>query len=235
MSFFGINIKKIRKLKSLSQKELADVIDLKRATLGAYEEGRSEPKIDTIIRVANYFSISIDDLLKRELTINELLKFDTKLTTDERKLRKNFPRIPIITKDITKDYLQYHHKDSFIENMPYVEWPLKHEDKKYRAYEIQDLEMSDQEGGVYPEDIILVEKINLKDIKEEKPALVVYGELKFRTVATKGDKVYLKASHPAIEDIILSAKDIKEIWVLVGVFQKYRDFVSSGVKKKGNI
>ena len=46
MSFFGKNIKKIRSVKSLSQQAFADLFDLKRGTLGAYEEGRSEPKIE---------------------------------------------------------------------------------------------------------------------------------------------------------------------------------------------
>ena len=65
MSFFGKNIKKIRSVKNLSQQAFADLFDLKRGTLGAYEEGRSEPKIDTIIKVAKYFSIGIDSLLPR--------------------------------------------------------------------------------------------------------------------------------------------------------------------------
>ena len=49
MSFFGKNIRKIRTVKSLSQQSFAEMFELKRGTLGAYEEGRSEPKIDTII------------------------------------------------------------------------------------------------------------------------------------------------------------------------------------------
>jgi len=80
MSFFGKNIRKIRSVKTLSQQAFAELFDLKRGTLGAYEEGRSEPKIETIIKIANYFSIPIDDLLTRELTVNELLKFKSSLS-----------------------------------------------------------------------------------------------------------------------------------------------------------
>ena len=57
MSYFGKNIRKIRSLKSLSQQAFAELFDLKRGTLGAYEEGRSEPKLETLIKIANYFSI----------------------------------------------------------------------------------------------------------------------------------------------------------------------------------
>ena len=69
MSYFGKNIRKIRSLKSLSQQAFAELFNLKRGTLGAYEEGRSEPKIETLIKIANYFSIPIDELLTTELII----------------------------------------------------------------------------------------------------------------------------------------------------------------------
>ncbi|MCT4664705.1 MAG: helix-turn-helix domain-containing protein [Flavobacteriales bacterium] len=72
MSTFGKNIKKIRKAKNLSQLAFAELFDLKRPTLGAYEEDRSMPKIDTVIRIANHFGISIDILLTQEVTINQL-------------------------------------------------------------------------------------------------------------------------------------------------------------------
>ena len=88
MSFFGKNIKKIRGVKGLSQQAFADLFDLKRGTLGAYEEGRSEPKIETIIKIANYFSITIDHMLTAELTVNQLLRFNDQLTVVARRIRK---------------------------------------------------------------------------------------------------------------------------------------------------
>lgn len=227
MSFFGTNLKKIRKLKSLSQQELADIIDLKRGTLGAYEEGRSEPKIDTLIRIANYFSISIDGLLQRELTVNELLKYNTQLIADERKLRKTFPRVPIITKKNQEDYVRYYQKESFIENMPYVEWPLAADgNQPYRAYVVQDLEMSHQMNGFFPEDIILLEMVNIQDITPNRLVLVLYSDLKLRRFSKVEDKIVLKAAHPAIEDISLQVTDVKEIWVAIGFYQKYRNFTT---------
>ncbi|MEP5132314.1 helix-turn-helix domain-containing protein, partial [Nonlabens ulvanivorans] len=109
MSFFGKNIKKIRGIKSLSQQAFADLFDLKRGTLGAYEEGRSEPKIETIIKIANYFSISIDDILTAELTVNQLLKFNDRLTlTPEELEREQFAQVPCITEKLADDYLEYY-------------------------------------------------------------------------------------------------------------------------------
>ncbi len=72
MSYFGRNIRKIRNAKNISQSVFADLFNLKRGSIGAYEEGRAEAKIDTIIEVAEYFQLSLDQLLRKELTINEI-------------------------------------------------------------------------------------------------------------------------------------------------------------------
>ncbi|MDB4174222.1 hypothetical protein N9811_05425 [Bacteroidia bacterium] len=39
------------------------MFDLKKGMLGANEEGRSEPKIDTFIKVSKHFKVSRDPLL----------------------------------------------------------------------------------------------------------------------------------------------------------------------------
>jgi DNA-binding XRE family transcriptional regulator len=75
MSFFGKNIRKIRIAKKMTQTEFAELFDLKRTSLGSYEEGRAEPKIDTVIKIADYFRLSLDQLLRAELTINDIFHF----------------------------------------------------------------------------------------------------------------------------------------------------------------
>jgi transcriptional regulator with XRE-family HTH domain len=75
MSYFGKNIRKIRIVKKMSQTEFADLFDLKRTALGSYEEGRAEAKIDTVIKIADYFQLTLDQLLRKELTINEIFHF----------------------------------------------------------------------------------------------------------------------------------------------------------------
>jgi transcriptional regulator with XRE-family HTH domain len=75
MSYFGKNIRKIRIVKKMSQTEFAELFELKRTALGSYEEGRAEAKIDTVIRIADYFHLTLDQLLRKELTINEIFHF----------------------------------------------------------------------------------------------------------------------------------------------------------------
>ena len=64
MERISSNLKVLRELKKLSQEQMAEQLNITRARLGAYEEGRNEPPIDIILRIADYFKISIDALLK---------------------------------------------------------------------------------------------------------------------------------------------------------------------------
>ncbi len=76
MTYFGKNIKKIRSIQKLSQSNFAELFGLSRASIGAYEEGRAEAKLEIIIKIAKYFSITVDDLINKEITVNELYHFN---------------------------------------------------------------------------------------------------------------------------------------------------------------
>ena len=99
MSFFGANIKTIRQAKGLSQQAFADLFDLTRGVIGAYEEGRSEPKISTLLTVAHYFNLDLDKFLTVPLTIDDLnnpenlekfqLSFNSDLTYQENNIDNN--------------------------------------------------------------------------------------------------------------------------------------------------
>jgi transcriptional regulator with XRE-family HTH domain len=61
------NIKHLRTLKKMSQERFADELSWSRSMVGSYEEGRSEPPIDRLIDVSNYFDIPIDILVKQRI------------------------------------------------------------------------------------------------------------------------------------------------------------------------
>lgn len=89
MSNFGSNIKKIRSLKNYTQQHLADILGLTRAAVSSYEEGRAEPKIETLTRASQIFGVSVDDFINKKLTVNEVTHFkipeiNTKKTPDEK-------------------------------------------------------------------------------------------------------------------------------------------------------
>ncbi|WP_282086530.1 helix-turn-helix domain-containing protein [Aquimarina algiphila] len=222
MSFFGKNIKKIRSIKGLSQQAFAELFELKRGTLGAYEEGRSEPKIETLIKIANYFSIAIDDLLTNELTVNQLLKFKGDLTTyAENVKREQFALIPCITESTSNDYALLYNQESFIKELPTMQLPVNLT-KDFRGYTVSNLEMSSHDKGFYPKDIVVGEKVPSTVMKKLNNGTLVFvvvdGKLIFRRLYITKDKVVLRADHKNIEDASYPLSDLKEMWRVRYVF-----------------
>ncbi|MDX1446280.1 helix-turn-helix transcriptional regulator [Lishizhenia sp.] len=75
ISKIGKNIKKIRTIKNLNQQAMADLLGLSRPSIGAYEEMRAEPKIESLIKLANHFKLDLGRLINEDLTVNEIHGF----------------------------------------------------------------------------------------------------------------------------------------------------------------
>ncbi|MDF2534114.1 MAG: hypothetical protein K0R18_271 [Bacillales bacterium] len=63
MSQFSDRLKLLRKQTRLTQKEMANKLNIQRVTYSHYETGRSQPSIDTLIILSSIFSCSIDYLV----------------------------------------------------------------------------------------------------------------------------------------------------------------------------
>lgn len=60
----GEKIYNLRKKKNLSQEDLASVLNVSRQTISKWETGESNPDIDKIVPLCNFFEISTDEFLK---------------------------------------------------------------------------------------------------------------------------------------------------------------------------
>ena len=69
MSFFGQNIRFLRNKAQLSQTAFAEIFNLKRAAVGAYEEERAEPKVEVFVMIARHFGIPVEDLICSNLQL----------------------------------------------------------------------------------------------------------------------------------------------------------------------
>ena len=63
---FKDSLIELRKLNGMSQDELADRIGVSRQTVSKYETGESLPDIEKCKRIAEVFSVSMDDLINYE-------------------------------------------------------------------------------------------------------------------------------------------------------------------------
>lgn len=61
----GQTIRDLRKLKKMSQSELAKVVGVSQTTVTAWETGKAEPSSSAISSLADYFNVTTDYLLGR--------------------------------------------------------------------------------------------------------------------------------------------------------------------------
>ncbi|NJP37155.1 helix-turn-helix domain-containing protein [Alkalicoccus luteus] len=61
-AYIGSRIKKHRKERKMTQKELGDRVGVGHTTISSYEVGRIVPDQDTLFMLAGVFDISVDDL-----------------------------------------------------------------------------------------------------------------------------------------------------------------------------
>lgn len=60
-----MRLKELRKRKGMTQQRLAIELDMNQNTISRYESGEREADYQTLIRIADYFNVSIDYLLER--------------------------------------------------------------------------------------------------------------------------------------------------------------------------
>lgn len=65
--FIHLNIRHLRIEKNLDQQMLGDQIGVSRDVVSSYERGKAVPKLETIMAICEYFKISIDDFINKDL------------------------------------------------------------------------------------------------------------------------------------------------------------------------
>ena len=60
---FVERLKLLREKKKMSQRKLAELLNVSAGTVGAWETGRNEPSQETLIQIANIFGVSVDYLI----------------------------------------------------------------------------------------------------------------------------------------------------------------------------
>lgn len=67
MGTFAENLRTLRKEAGLSQLSLALELDLAQKSIDYFEHGTKVPSVATIVSIADYFHVSVDYLLGREV------------------------------------------------------------------------------------------------------------------------------------------------------------------------
>lgn len=60
---FGKKLKELRLEKGLSQQKFGELIGFCNQTISFWESGSREPDLDTLLKIALFFNVSLEDLL----------------------------------------------------------------------------------------------------------------------------------------------------------------------------
>lgn len=69
-----LQIKELRIKKGLTQQQVADALHISRQVYGFYENGKREPNIETLKRIASFFGVSVDYLLGTDSSVSSSLQ-----------------------------------------------------------------------------------------------------------------------------------------------------------------
>lgn len=93
---FPERLKELRENKSINQIVLGRYLGFGATAISSYENGRNEPAIDTLIRIAKYFDVSIDYLIG----VEESPKWMEQLLEEEVNLLNELHKLEITEKDL---------------------------------------------------------------------------------------------------------------------------------------
>lgn len=75
-NYFPENLKFLRNQKGMTQADLAKKMDKDYSTIGKWELGQRNPIMADIIKMADFFNISVQDFVGKDLRIENTNKFD---------------------------------------------------------------------------------------------------------------------------------------------------------------
>lgn len=223
MTLISNNLKYLRKQKGYTQQELADKVGIKRSLIGAYEEGRADPRIDTLIKIGKVMGLPVDALIKKDLAklspadIESLKEKSDKdkmkvlaITVDE----KDRENIHLVPQRAAAGYLNGYSDPEYIKELPKFQLPMLPDNATYRAFEISGDSMLPIEPGT-----VVIGKYleKLEDIKNGKTYVLVTSQegivfkRVFNYVKDRG-KLFLVSDNKVYAPYDLGANEILEVW-----------------------
>lgn len=106
------NLKNLRNAQGLSQRALADFVQVSQQSINQYENRNTEPNIAVLSRIADYFGVSIDYLVGHDPSADDHIP--THLTEDELRLVLNYRQLSndqqrstsLLVQQMTKDNIK---------------------------------------------------------------------------------------------------------------------------------
>lgn len=92
---FSKRLKELRQSKSMTQFDLAELLNVSRQSIGGYENSTTEPPTDIVVKIADIFNVTCDYLLGRT---NEKYNFGSFNIEDKELLLKLYENKDVLLK-----------------------------------------------------------------------------------------------------------------------------------------
>lgn len=210
MSIANKNLKFLRKLRGWTQEEFANKLRIKRSLLGAYEEERADPRIDVLEIIADMFKLSLDDLLRKDLTESKGSYISKRRAQKMSTERGDIPFVPV---KAAAGYLAGFADPEFVDELNTFTLPML-TGGDYRAFEIVGDSMMPTPSG----SVIVGEKVeNLEELKTSNTYIVVSKTegIVYKRVMKNNrqkNKFTFVSDNPAYQPYTVAAEDIVEVW-----------------------
>lgn len=223
----GLNIKYLRKVRNLTQDQLADKIGVNRAMIGSYEEGRAVPKLPALQILSHYFNVSIDSLVNIDLSTESSSAGETQNIDSAGKNlrilttlvdRNDKELITLVPVKASAGYAKGYSDPDYVETLPKFSLPFTElsRERTYRAFQISGNSMEPIPSGAY---IICEYLQNWSDVKSGKTYIVVTkddGVVYKRLYNNDNDTLLLKSDNPEYNPYTIPLNSISEIWKALG-------------------
>ncbi len=210
MAYANQNLRYLRKLRGWTQEEFANKLNIKRSLLGAYEEERAEPRIDVLEQVGDLFKLTLDDLLRKDLSEQKGSYLSKRRALKMAGTRTEIPFVPV---KAAAGYLAGYADPEFIDELNTFTLPML-TGGTYRAFEIVGDSMLPTPSG----SVIVGEKVNdLEEVKNDTPCIVISRSegIVYKRVQKNGrqrNKLTLVSDNPAFHPYTVSTEEVIEMW-----------------------
>ncbi|MCF6356900.1 MAG: LexA family transcriptional regulator [Draconibacterium sp.] len=230
---FAKNLKFLRQRQNKSQVNLAAELEIARTSLSGYERN-VQPPFRTLIKISDYFNISLDAFIKYKLSalsefqLSQIEKgFDVDITGNKLRLLtisvdnngdENIEMVPVKAQ---AGYTNSYGDLDFIAKLPKFKLPFLPENKTYRTFQIQgDSMLPIREGSWIT--CSYIENWGL--IKNGKACIIVTKDegIVFKIIYNRlnDNKFLLVSSNKNYSPFEISVSQIAEIWQ----FETYNSF-----------
>lgn len=219
-----INIRYLRKVKNLTQEGLAQMLDVKRAVIGSYEEGRAVPRIGLMQKMAQLLNVSIEDFANRDLSFvaEHTEKKSSSMVNAPRILTTvvdsfNNEKIVFIPQKASAGYTTGYADPEFVAQLPAFNLPLPGlaPERTYRVFQIEGESMLPIPSGSF---IIGEYTSDAYDVVDGSCYIVLtHAEgIVYKRIYKEDDKIQFKSDNPEYKPYRLPVSEIVELWRAVG-------------------